>query len=216
MDDELNWVEDQTPQRTLVMSVTVRNYDPVAVGKRGKIYRHPLGRPAILGDNTWKPTLADSGTATDTETGVPDQSTVEPGLAFLSAATQLDDIFDNLTANMNMNVNVNIPNIPLPMPGQGPGPLHQLNDLLRHMSTTQGPGNGYKVIKSIGHGKRPELFGDYIISSTMPYYEANVTIPIPMPTPGEGSGDDRDEAAMEHPFKTILGRDRLIVCDVSL
>jgi hypothetical protein len=193
--------EDE-PQRSLVMNVTLRNYDPITVKRGGRITRHPLGRPPIIG--------AENSTSSR-PTGVINPTTEPNPLPTISDVNGLDALFDTineLPLNINMNVNVNIP--PPPMGMFAATPLHQLSDLIRSMNVTQG-GNVFKVIKSVSHGFRPELFGEVEVRSSMPYYEASVAIPIPMPQAEE----DREDPAMEHPFKTILARDRLIVCDVG-
>ena len=201
MNEEMDF-EDE-PSRSLVMNVTLRNYDPITVNQKGRITRHPLGRPAIAG----------SDTTPAQPTGVPDPDT-EPSVSLVQDIAGLDQLFDDIN-NLPLNINMAPPpngNGPQQPAGIfGATPLHQLSDLIRSMNVAQG-GNAYKVIKSIDHGFRPELFGEYPVRSTMPYYEASVTIPIPMP---EGQQEGRDDPAMEHPFKTILARDRLIVCDVS-
>jgi hypothetical protein len=199
MNEDMDF-EDE-PTRSLVMNVTLRNYDPITVQKRGRITRHPLGRPPIAGEISSKPLQP---------TGVLDPNT-EPILPSIQDIAGLDQLFDGLN-NGTLDNNVHV-NIPPPPPGFFDNtPLHQLSDLIRSMNVAQG-GNAYKVIKAIDHGFRPELFAEYPIRSTMPYYEASVAIPMPMPV---GQEEGEDDAAMEHPFKTILARDRLIVCDVSL
>jgi hypothetical protein len=192
MNEDMEW-EDEEPKRALVMNVTLRNYDPIAVTKRGRITRQALGG-----------LVTDSSTRIEsTHTGVidPSEPPTEPIAPFRPSAQDLDDLFANLTNTIN---------IPPAPPGLVTTPLHQLSDLIRQINSAAG-GTAFKVIMSSDHGTRPELFGEYNIRSTMPYYEANVSIPVVTP---EGEGE-RDEAAMDHPFKTILARDRLIVCDVS-
>jgi hypothetical protein len=112
-----------------------------------------------------------------------------------------------------------------PAPGPGPGAaggpppgaaqMAQFNmtEILRSMESASSMRTTYKVVKAIDHGIRPEIFGDKThLRTSIPYFESNVTIPIP---DGEDDRNERGEAGMDHPFKTILARDRLIVCDVS-
>jgi hypothetical protein len=191
---------EDAPQRSLVMNVTMRNYDPIAVKKQGRITRHPLGRPRIPADDS----------TPFTPTGILDPNTEPASLPMISDAEGLDALFDTIN-DLPLNINILPPNVPPPPPGMfAATPLHQLSDLIRSMNVAQG-GNAFKVIKYVDHGFRPEMFGEFNVRSTMPYYEASVAIPIPMPETEEG----REDPAMEHPFKTILARDRLIVCDVS-
>lgn len=210
MNEDLEW-EDEEPKRALVMNVTLRNYDPIAVVKKGRISRQALGgsSSSSLCDSTSTSASASTSTSqsNQTQTGVLDPSEADPDSAapLRQAAQDLDELFGNLANTF-----------PIPIPQAPPGlatnPLHQLSDLIRQMNSAAG-GTAFRVIKAIDHGRRPEIFGEYGIKSTMPYYEVNIGLPVPTP---EGDEDGaRDEAAMDHPFKTILARDRLIVCDVS-
>jgi hypothetical protein len=92
----------------------------------------------------------------------------------------------------------------------------QLADILRSIEQSPNANNSYKIIQSIDHGPKPEIFSsETSLKSSIPYFESNVTIEIPEPDLEKGD-EERGEAGMEHPFKTILVRDRLIVCDVSV
>lgn len=83
-------------------------------------------------------------------------------------------------------------------------PLQDLTDLFAGIAAASAS-DTFRVITKY-ETRLPEMFQGTTLHSTLPFYEANVYI---------DNDETRDEAAMEHPFKTILARDKLIVCDVS-
>lgn len=193
--------DPENDKRSTVVNVRMRNYDPVAVNRAGRISRHPLGRPAIKSgtDAENEKDSADTGLLSDAE---------RAALPAPPLPDELMRIVETTRAQLEaIQQQQGGPLLPLP-PGVAPNHgLPDFSDLFGDLDSPT-PGDSFQVVKASRTVLR-EMFSGTELVSSLPYYEANVSIPL------DDEGDPRDDAASEHPFKTILARDKLIVCDVS-
>ena len=169
-----------TAKRSTIVAVQLRNYDPVAVLRQGRVSRRPLGRAPS----------AKEGEGDLPNTGILDgRERVES----LQNALIPEEIISlvNFTRRLQHGPNAH--------------PIDDLTDLFSNMVASTG--NTFRVVTH-SEAKFSEMFSGTTLENTLPFYEANVAIRL-------DDDEERSEAAMDHPFKTILARDRLIVCDVS-
>lgn len=190
--DELVMPNPDTAKRSTIVSVRLRNYDPVAVLRQGRVSHRPLGR-------------APSSTEGDVpHTGILDR---QERVAAFGDTLNTEGMLNLVELSRRIQAEAALA-ATAAAAGGGPVPILPPMDDLTNLFASMAASTS-DTFRVINHTKTklPEMFSDVTLENSLPYYEANVAIHL--------DEEGRSEAAMEHPFKTILGRDRLIVCDVS-